>query len=287
MRSVTLARRRPLSDSGHAPRVVLLGSKPGAIVALEMMLARGFHVHAVVTCEPPQHPWFGGPTLGVIARQRGLCVVDDQSLVPPGEVDVVVSYLFRRRVCKALLARARTAALNFHPAPLPEFGGFAFYNVAILEHAHDYGVTCHHMDEGFDTGPIVAVRRFPFDADRATAQTLEAEAQHVMLELFGDVCDRLRAGEPLPAQPQAAARHRYLTKQEFAQLKKVPASADSAARDLAARAFWFPPYPGAHVQTGDREELLRPTTVPVDDRPVPYAATLRVLRAAVESYGPC
>lgn len=268
------------------PSVILLGSKPGACVALEVLHENGFCVHAVVACEGDAHPWFGGPTLRVVARELGLPMFDHQDDVPHGDVDLVISYMFRNRVAAPMLARARLAAVNFHAAPLPEYGGYAFYNVAILENATEYGCTCHHMDAGFDTGPLLEVRRFPIDAAQETAQSLEQKSQLVMLDLFEDFCDRVARGEPLPAMAQDPTRRRYLSRQQFEQLKEVPEGADAVTCDRAARAFWFPPYPGAHLRHGERTVELQPAPA-LRTAPIPYAETLRRLRAGRRQHERC
>src|SRR5580704_9474089 len=46
------------------PSAILMGSKAGAVVALSMILERGWDVQAVVTVEKNLHPWIAGPTLG-------------------------------------------------------------------------------------------------------------------------------------------------------------------------------------------------------------------------------
>ena len=108
----------------------------------------------------------------VLALVNGLKVVTQKDLTISETADFVISYMYRHLVKSETLAMARRAALNFHAGPLPEYGGWAFYNLAILESASEYGCTCHFMDEGFDTGPLFKVKRFPIDASQETAYSL-------------------------------------------------------------------------------------------------------------------
>lgn len=227
-----------------------MGSKPGAVVALSELVLRGWDVRHVVVSRKVTHPWSEGPTLEEAALEAGLSTVTQSELPLDQPVDFVLSYMFRYRVTADVLALARTAALNFHAAPLPEYGGWAFYNVAILEDAREYGCTCHHMDEGFDTGPIVEVRRFPVDATAETACSLERRAQQEMIRLFIDVCDRAESGADLPRLEQDVTRARYMTREEFDGLKRIPDGADAATIDRVARAFWYPPYQCAYTEIG-------------------------------------
>jgi methionyl-tRNA formyltransferase len=156
-----------------------------------------------------------------------------------------------------VLALARRAALNFHAAPLPAFGGWAFYNLAILENVAEYGCSCHHMDESFDTGPLVAVRRFPINAANETAYSLEARAQEEMVRLFVEVCRLAESSEKLPSVPQDRNTMRYFSRQQMESLKEIPIDADAETIDRHARAFWYPPYEGAYMRVnGTKLEII-------------------------------
>lgn len=233
-------------NGGRKPSVTLLGSKPAAVVALSILIERGWDVRYVVPAHNFDLSWYGGESIEERAERHGIPVVTQADL-PHEPVDFVVSYQFRNLVEPHVLALARRAAVNFHAAPLPEFGGFAFYNVAILEGVSTYGCSCHHMDETFDTGPLLEVRRFPIDVARETAYSLEARAQEEMLRLFVDVCGMAETGEPLPSEAQDRSRSRYYNRLQMEALKEIPADADEETADRVARAFWYPPYDCAHT----------------------------------------
>jgi methionyl-tRNA formyltransferase len=67
----------------------------------------------------------------------------------------------------------RHGALNLHPSLLPRHRGATPIPAAILAGDAETGVTLMRMDEGLDTGPIVAQTRTPID-DMETAAELEA-----------------------------------------------------------------------------------------------------------------
>jgi methionyl-tRNA formyltransferase len=160
---------------------------------------------------------------------------------------LVISFLFWKLIREPLVSLGRIGCINFHPAPLPEMRGLGGYNVAILEGREDWGVSCHFVDERFDTGALVEVERFPIDVERETAFSLDLKSQARLLELFQRVMGRALAGEELPRTPQGEGR--YVTRQEFEELRWVR-SGDDLARKL--RAFWYPPYPGAVIELDGR-----------------------------------
>jgi len=238
-----------------------MGSKPGSVVALSILLERGWQVKYVVRSTKISHSWMAGHTLEDLALASGIRVVSQRELPASETADFVISYMYRHLVKPETLAMARRAALNFHAAPLPEYGGWAFYNVAILENASEYGCTCHYMDEGFDTGPLFKVRRFPIDASQETAYSLERKAQEEMIRLFLDFCSIAETQEKLPIEEQEKSKMRYMTEEQFEALKEIPAGANEEVIERYARAFWYPPYAGAYVKIGDTRVEIVPKVV--------------------------
>lgn len=235
---------------------ILLGSKPASVVALLLLLQKGWNVTEVVASQN-QPNWLPSPSLFDVASSLGIRTVPNQEYLESSEVDLVVSYMFRSRVSKVTLEKGRYP-LNFHAGPLPEFGGWAFYNVAILEEAIEYGCTCHVMDEGFDTGPLVKVRRFGINASAHTAVTLEQRTQIEMVLLFEEVIDAYESKGQISAFPQDGSRMRYLDAAQFTQLKEILPSASPEESDRIARAFWYPPYEGAYylLPNGTKLEVV-------------------------------
>lgn len=105
------------------------------------------------------------------------------------------------------IANARLGIVNLHLAPLPEYRGRFSATHAIL-HGSEYGVTLHYVDEGIDTGPIIAERRFPISVGD-TAASLRAQALILGLRLFEDYAPLLIAGRRLPSHPQDESKARY------------------------------------------------------------------------------
>lgn len=171
------------------------------------------------------------------------------------EGDLIVSYLSRWVVPQHLLAVARVAAINFHPAS-PDYPGIGCNNFALYDGAAEYGVTCHHMAATVDTGPIIAVRRFPVTEDDDVASLL-TRTYEVQFELFIEVMEALVAGRGLPSSAETWTRSPY-TRAEFDQLGKISPDmdADEIARRIRATSFgpWQPT-----VELAGHTFVYRPT----------------------------
>jgi methionyl-tRNA formyltransferase len=227
-------------------------SKRSAVRALDWLVERGVEVVAVVAPEPDR--WTREPQrLDLAARRHDLRLVGDADLYanPPGDVDLVISFLFWKLIREPLISLGRIGCLNFHPAPLPDFRGLGGYNIAVLEGLAEWGVSCHFVDERFDTGDLVEVQRFTIDPDAHTSFSLDVETGNHLVALFRSVIERTLAGAELPRTPQSEGR--YVSREDFERLRVVRPGDDL---DRKLRAFWYPPYPGAVLEVDGRRLTL-------------------------------
>jgi len=237
--------------------------KRSVVGGLEHLLATGWDVVGVVA-PPPDGRAAPDQRLDLAAQRAGLLLVDDGDLYgaleSPGRaidllnVDVVLSFLFWKRIRKPLIDLGSVGCLNFHPAPLPDMRGIGGYNVAILENWHEWGVSAHFVDEDFDTGDLVRVDRFPIDRERETALSLDVRSQERLLEVFRWTVDRVAADEQLPRTPQGDGR--YVTREEFESLRIVRPGDPAELTARRIRAFWYPPHDGATVEVDGRTLTL-------------------------------
>jgi len=88
--------------------------------------------------------------------------------------DLVVMAGFMRVLTPLFVGRWKTKLINIHPALLPRHPGAHGITDSFASGDAELGVTVHWVDEGVDTGAIIAQRSFP----RTPGLTLEeAEAQ--------------------------------------------------------------------------------------------------------------
>jgi methionyl-tRNA formyltransferase len=138
--------------------------------------------------------------------------------------DYIISYLSRWVIPEYLIKKAKTAAINFHPAP-PAYPGIGCNNFALYENAPEYGVTCHYMDKRVDTGGIIAVKRFPVYPIDDVASLLERTYEY-QLVLFYDIIGKIINGEKLPAGDEKWERKPF-SRKEFEELCKITHEMDN------------------------------------------------------------
>jgi methionyl-tRNA formyltransferase len=244
-------------------KVVFMGKhKRSAVRALELLVDRGCDVAAVVLPEPDPYT-ADAQRVDVVAERHGIPLVSDDDLYASLEghgpvdlegTDLVLSFLFWKRIRAPLIELPRVGCLNFHPAPLPELRGLGGYNVAILEDFEEYGVSAHFVEQDLDTGDVVAAERFQIDRDAETAWSLDVKSQARLFGLFESVLDRLLRGEELERTPQGEGR--YVDRAEFEALRRVPTGETGAPLERRIRAFWYPPHDGAIVERGGEPYTL-------------------------------
>jgi phosphoribosylglycinamide formyltransferase-1 len=120
-------------------------------------------------------------------------------------VDLVVLAGFMRILKGEFLRAFAGRVVNIHPSLLPSFPGLEAWKQAL-----DYGVkvtgcTVHLVDQGVDTGPIVAQQTVPV-LDGDTAESLHARIQLAERELFPAAIARLARGEVVVLGRRTAQR---------------------------------------------------------------------------------
>lgn len=75
-------------------------------------------------------------------------------------VDLVVLAGFLVVIPPEMIAQYRNRIINIHPSLIPSFCGTGYYGLKVHEGVLERGVkvtgaTCHFVDEGTDTGPII------------------------------------------------------------------------------------------------------------------------------------
>ncbi|WP_078550256.1 phosphoribosylglycinamide formyltransferase [Litchfieldia alkalitelluris] len=80
------------------------------------------------------------------------------------KIDLVVLAGYMRLVGDTLLSSFPSQIINIHPSLLPAFPGRDAIGQAFRAGVSVTGVTIHYVDEGMDTGPIIAQREVPVAA---------------------------------------------------------------------------------------------------------------------------
>ncbi|MCI8336390.1 MAG: methionyl-tRNA formyltransferase [Peptococcaceae bacterium] len=153
-------------------RVVYMGSPDFAVKPLEALIAAGHEIAAVIT-QPDRPRGRGGKVLFTPVKEAALAhnlpILQPARINEPEAVaeiaalapDILVVVAFGQLLKKPLLALAPFGAVNIHGSLLPYYRGAAPIHWAIINGEKETGVTIMYMDEGMDTGDMIASMQMP------------------------------------------------------------------------------------------------------------------------------
>lgn len=196
-------RLRRSGKIGHVARMRLafMGSPTFALPTLEALLDAGHDV-ACVYSQPPRPAGRGKqerPTpVHAFAAARGLEVRTPKSLKRAEEqaafaalnLDVAIVVAYGLILPKAILDAPKRGAFNLHGSLLPRWRGAAPIQRAIMAGDAVTGVQVMRMEEGLDTGAVLATFETPIDIDDTTSSVhdrLSANGAKLMRDALIDI----------------------------------------------------------------------------------------------------
>jgi methionyl-tRNA formyltransferase len=183
-----------------------------------------------------------------LAHTRGLPIFQPPTLRRPEFVaplrdlapDLIIVAAYGLLLPRDALTIPPRGCVNTHASLLPRHRGAAPIPAAILAGDAETGITLMQMDEGLDTGPILAPRAIAISDDDTTG-TLTPKLAKLAAELLAETLPRILAGEIVP-QPQDHSRATL-----FKIIKKEEGLIDwtRPAIEIARRVRAFNPWPSA------------------------------------------
>lgn len=263
-----LAENRTYNPS-EKMKAVFMGTPEFSVPVLEGLERLGLDVVAVYT--RPDRPKGRGlgmeaPPVKRWARKREFKVVQPPSLRSPDaqkelaalHPEVIVVAAYGQILPQEVLRIPAKGCVNVHPSLLPLYRGTAPVVTALLEGAEVTGVTLMLMDEGMDTGPVLA-RRQERVRPGDTTETLTRRLFLLGAELVVETLPRWLVGEVVP-EPQDETR---ATVTRLVRRKDGEADWTLPAYQLERRVRAYTPWPGLYTHwKGRRLKVLQATVVP-------------------------
>lgn len=173
-----------ISGSGSNLRAFLDGCANGSIPAEVVAVGADVNASGLAHADHYGIPTFVVPLeRGGDREEWGTALAD---AVDAYEPDLVILSGFMRLVPPAFVRRFAPMLLNTHPAFLPEFPGAHAVRDAFAAGVAETGASVIVVDDGVDTGPILAQRRVPV-LDGDTEDSLHDRIKVVERELLADV----------------------------------------------------------------------------------------------------
>ncbi|MCB9978022.1 MAG: methionyl-tRNA formyltransferase [Rhodospirillales bacterium] len=237
-------------------RIVFMGTPNFSLAALEALVADGHDVACVYTRAPKPKGRGQKLTFSPIhdyAQNHAIEIRHPRSLKNPQaqkdfvdlNADVGIVAAYGLILPRAILDAPKYGCLNIHASLLPRWRGASPIQRAIAAGDLQTGITIMQMDEGLDTGPMIARRALPI-RDKTTAESLHDALAALGAAMIVETLRRLEQDGRLEAEPQDETLSTYaplLRKEEG----RIDWSAQAMQIDRIIRAFT--PWPGAWTVT--------------------------------------
>ncbi len=262
-------------------RVVFMGTPEFAVPVLSSLADAGHEILAVYT--QPDRPAGRGKRLApspvkkhavehgwAVHQPRSLRRDEAQQNLASLRPDVIIVAAYGLFLPTLVLQLPPLGCLNVHPSLLPRYRGPSPVAAAILNGDEVTGTTVIKLDEGMDTGPIIASRSTPIGPEE-NAEVLTARLFEIGASLLVKVLPTWASGN-VQAQPQdeSKATVTKLLSREDGEIDWT-VEADQISRQVRA----YHPWPGsfthwrgkllkileASVQAADEEPRATPGTV--------------------------
>lgn len=254
-----------MNQSGR-PRALFFGTPELAVPTLRALMLLA---DVVLVVTQPDRPSGRGmkltaPPTKVVAMEAGIPVLQPTKVRTPEfaaqlrelKADIAVVIAYGRILPRPVLDAARLGSVNVHASLLPKYRGAAPIQWSIVNGDRETGVCLMQMDEGMDTGAVLATARTPIDPNE-TGGELGTRLSQLGAELLTQQWSALLSGS-LVAVPQddAAATVAPLLRKEHGCL-----SWHESAQQVHDRVRGLSPWPGAYSFLGGARLKIHRTSV--------------------------
>ncbi len=205
-----------------------MGTPGFAVPPLKRLIESGKHTISAVVTQPDRPVGRGQrtqhPPVKELALEHNLIVLQPEKIKGAGfdkmlsmySPDIIVVAAYGRILPAEILNLPRFGCINLHASILPKYRGAAPIQRAVIDGERYTGVTIMQMNEGLDTGNIIAfeqVEIFPDDDTASLSNLLSVTGGEVLL----NVLDKIEAEGQIISTPQNDAEATYaplMTKQD-------------------------------------------------------------------------
>jgi methionyl-tRNA formyltransferase len=258
-----------------AARVLFMGNHNIGHDALRELLDCKAEVAAVFAhpdTNDPRHTWYRSVKQLAIEREvpvyQPQTLKDDKvtSIVRDLAPDLLLSVSYGRIIPPEILDISSIGAVNLHGSLLPDYRGRFCPIWAIVNDEQVTGMTLHFIDEGIDTGDIIAQAAIGIQ-DVDTGYSLYMRLCAAGLKLLSDTLPVLLQGSmPRKPQPHIGSYYSAMTESD----RRICWNKPTRSIYNLIRACFFPPYPSSYTfRRGAKVNILRATAVDVGSKASP------------------
>lgn len=180
-------------------RILYFGNNVRGSICLEALLQHKFEVVGVVAHADSTALW--GETVAEIAKKNGLKLFQPNKVnsveflrqVKELDVDLGILSGYSQIVRKDLLGIPTHGVINLHGGLVPEYRGSSITRWVLINNEKFAGVSILQVDEGIDTGDILAEERYQLDDELMVMDVIKKQIE-IFPGLLVGVLDKIANG---------------------------------------------------------------------------------------------
>ena len=236
-------------------KIAMFAKGARAVACLDALMAAGHKPLAILIED-------NDPTFRARVKEAGIMLLDREDELLTMDLDLLILASYTKIVRSPIFKHPRLGTINLHGGKLPDYRGASVINWQIIQGESKGGVAVVVVDDGIDTGDILAEAMYDIGPDETIAEVQE-KVVALFPPLLVGVVERFDRGDTSGRRQQpheGAYWHKRRADDGMIDWRSL---SDKKVHDLVRSLVR--PYPGAFSYLGGRKvyiwktELLAPT----------------------------
>lgn len=247
-------------------RIVYFGNNPRGVVCLERLLEQSANIVAVVAHPDDKSTDYQGRSVSGVASDNGIPCSKPTKVNSPESVDWLTRFdpdLFilagyNQIIRSGILGIPGKGVVNLHGGKLPQYRGVAPINWQIINGETTGACSVIFVDEGIDTGDIIAEKEYEIAIGDTAATVLDKTLQ-IFPDLLVEAVKHIEDDTVTPT-PQNHSKGCYYTRR-YPRDGEIHWHSQSAYQVHNLVRALVPPYPGAFTHCNNEKVTIWETSL--------------------------
>ncbi len=160
--------------------------------------------------------------------------------------DYLISFLNPVYINRNIRKKIKINSFNFHPGP-PEYPGFGCYNFALLDKVNFYGTTVHIIDDKFDNGKIIDIKKFKISYKKINLDKLIKMTHNNIFKQAKNFLKKI-LNHQLKIKNNLKWKRRAFTKKEFEIAREIKLNESKKSVLKKIKAFSYKNYESVYIK---------------------------------------
>ncbi|MFC1613118.1 formyltransferase family protein [Patescibacteria group bacterium] len=239
-------------------KIIFLGSKPIGYKCLEYLIKNSGDLDIILDGVLTNDNINFASSLSIksICKKNNIRIIENlDKLLSLKDIDILISVQYHKILKKCHIDIARDISINLHMAPLPEYRGCNQFSFAILNNDAIFGTTIHRLEEGIDSGSIIAEKRFNIPKNCFVDELYNLTFKKSLKLFKEEICNIISSNFTLTPQETFLGKRNLSLhyRKEIKDIKKINLSWDKEKIERHIRATAMPGFDPPYAYIGNEK----------------------------------